>query len=204
MQFHVFSACRVAGLLAIGALTACTPTANDYTDSGFVGADSLGNISVAGVSARREGALVDTDGDGFGYMLGDTGGDGFVGYAGLAAGTDVTPAPTTGAVAMTGRYEAVHLSGIFLSGDNIQGFVSEDSGAVTLVADFAGRTLTGTSDDGELVVDGTFVGDDLNGSATYSGVATDLDGLVGADKAIGVFHANSGNDIVAGGFLVGR
>ncbi len=71
-------------------------------------------------------------------------------------------------------------------------------------ADFNRRKLTGTSDDGNLSVNGEFTGNNLAGTVVYHGANGELAGLVDGDEAIGAFHGNSGTDIIAGGFLVDK
>ncbi|XAT60437.1 hypothetical protein GN278_06135 [Rhodobacteraceae bacterium Araon29] len=196
--------------LAILILCGACGGPSDGTDSGFVTPSNTGDISSNvsdSIFNSRSGKYIDEDGDGYAYVAGATDDQsGFRGYAGLVPSTSVEAPPSSGQAQMKGVYGAATISEIemkngFIVG-TMTGRLTSESGAITLTADFAKGTLGGTSDNGKLVVNGKFSGKDLTGSVSLSGVAGELDGLVGGQKAIGAFHGDSSTNIIAGGFLV--
>ena len=80
--------------------------------------------------------------------------------------------------------------------------LQRQSGTLTLVADFDRNTLSGTSDNSLLRVNGTFEGKALGGSVVYRGMSGELSGRVGANQAVGAFHGKTDTSIMAGGFMV--
>jgi hypothetical protein len=78
----------------------------------------------------------------------------------------------------------------------------QNSGRIQLRADFASRTLEGSS--GPLNVQGTFNNSTLQGRVFYNENEGTLTGLIGGDKAIGAFHGFNGNIAFSGGFHTAR
>lgn len=97
----------------------------------------------------------------------------------------------------------------------ISGFPAQSIGNVFLTVDFANGSLagTGSSTDGiqsDIVVNGSISGRNLSGdvavnyvtpSATTTFLSTTLDGVVGENGAVGVFHGSDDNSALAGGFV---
>jgi len=174
----------------------------DQTDSGFKTPLSGGTLS--GNSKFQVDSGSDTSfvtGNTYGYQAGAIKDEGFQAYAGIVPGASVIAPPASGTATMTGNYEVAYIEDIYVSGQFINGFSGIDRGSLTLNVDFSNGTVSG-GNGGLLSVDGPFAGDDLSGSVTYYGVEGPLDGLVGANEAIGVFHGNSDTDLHAGGFIV--
>lgn len=90
--------------------------------------------------------------------------------------------------------------------------VIQDSGAITLLADFDAGTLTG-SVSGPLDsfdVNGTLSGGEIGGSVTFNyedsssapqTINGTLDGHIGTFSAIGAFHGSDSDTVMAGGFV---
>ena len=142
------------------------------------------------------------EGDGYAYEVGVDGSNGFVARAGVLSSTSVPDLPTSGSASMSGRYSAARVTSIALSGGQLTGIANEGSGTLTLVADFDRNTLSGTSDNSLLRVNGTFEGKALGGSVVYRGMSGELSGRVGANQAVGAFHGKTDTSIMAGGFMV--
>ncbi|QMU57255.1 MAG: hypothetical protein GKR98_02945 [Boseongicola sp.] len=129
---------------------------------------------------------------------------GAVAYAGLDPFVDVGANLTTNA-SFFGDWEVLAIEGITVTSTGytsgyISGLQTSETGVITLDADFAAGTLTGTS--GNLDVAGTFTGSDIDGSVSYKGLSGDLDGMIGANGAAGAFHGNSSTMVYSGGFAV--
>lgn len=186
---------------AIASLSACNFIQNLSTDSGFRTPSASGFYS-SGIDITRSGREIDASGDGFAYAAGGKDGEGLKAISGLIPGTEVNFRPNTGSGTFTGRYELSQFSGIDINGDEIYGFASNVSGAISLNADFENDTLTGSA--GNLTVNGTMDGRTLGGTVAYRGLSGPLRGLVGGDKTVGAFHGNNANLIYAGGFIADR
>ena len=200
--------------LTAAALTLIACGAADQTASGFKTPDAEGELS-GNISpqVRFGNDFSAVTGNGYAYQAGAIKDAGFQAYAGLVPGA-VVEAPTNATTAtMTGRFEVAFVDAILTGSETATGQGSIDSGAITLTADFAQGTLTGggTGIDGGfenfflnenlLTIDGAISGTTLSGTATYNGVSGPLQGLVGADEAIGAFHGNSDGQVHAGGFI---
>lgn len=163
----------------------------EVTPTGFIVTDVTGGATQSNI---------DFTGSGFAYAAGSVYGDGLKAVSGITTSSSVAPAPAAGSTVFSGRYELFQVDGISLSGSQITGFRTQQTGSINLTANFGTGTLTGSS--GNLSIDGRFSGEDLKGDVTYRGVDGDLTGLVGSDKAVGAFHGNDADLIYAGGFLV--
>lgn len=195
-------------VLCLSSLSACGFTEaiqNNATQSGFVTPSTNGAISV-GLSQSSGGTVRTIDGNGYAFQAGSDPGEGLAAYSGILPGTQTDAWPTSGAATYSGTYEGVQISGINLDGAGfISGMSGPMSGTLTLSADFAQNTLTGTSDNGLLTVDGQVGGGGtLSGSVNYQGVGGDLTELAGGDTAVGAFHRNNADLIYAGGFIADR
>ena len=188
----------------LGAALLAAGCSNDrYTDSGFESFSAIAYFDADLDRVAVEGGD-SVGGDGYVYVVGDTGGDGFAAYSGLTPGTDLATPPTTGSAVMSGRYEAGRISGIDVNGDRISGYPDRESSGISLTADFGRGTLRGTSDDTLLTVRGDFLGRTLSGEVIFDNDEGKLKGQVGPDKAVGIFHGNDETDVFAGGFIVRR
>ncbi|MGV6838613.1 MAG: hypothetical protein ACWA40_00315 [Planktomarina sp.] len=76
-----------------------------------------------------------------------------------------------------------------------------------MTANFDNGTLTGTSSNTFVTVNGTFSGSNLGGNVTFFGMNGAVEGVVGSNGAAGVFHGGGtsgtlGNTVFSGGFVV--
>ncbi len=188
-------------ILFIGAVCAALSACSDselYVQSSFETPSSSGTfrgLDTVYLSGQDTNAL-----GGYAYALGDTGGSGFRAHTGLLPGTATAPPPTTGVAVMTGSYSLGEITGIDIGFTSITGSPNRSSGALTLTADFANQTITGTS--GSFEVEGTISGSDLGGKIIFGAAEGKLTGVVGATAAVGAFHGRSDTRLIAGGFVV--
>ena len=191
---------------ALIALSACELSQEAATNSGFRTPNASGIITGGvdndGQAIRR--SFSDGAGGGFAFA-GGTNDDGLAAFAGIIPAT-TGGAALTGDATFSATFTAYQITGINLSDfGNGEGFISGQpdivSDAIQLTADFANGRLTGTSNGGELSVNGSFAGTDLGGSVTYLSVGGELDGVIGADRTVGAFHGNDEDTIFAGGFV---
>ncbi|WP_238364100.1 hypothetical protein [Mesobacterium pallidum] len=195
--------------LALVALAACTEGNGDNPFDG-IGTVTLTTTSSLATPAddgtithsltdTKEVAVIDASTDGFGAVVGA---DGTVLTA--QAGTVVTSVfadpPISGTAQWSGDYALIKSDATLDADDQIVSTWTEESGTITLDADFDAQTLTGTQ--GSLTVAGTYAGQDLGGTVTVDGVDGTLDGTIGATKAIGAFHGTDAASAYAGGFVV--
>lgn len=195
--------------LALVILTACAPKETDIALSGFM-SQSGGTLDVNNLALRTTRVQ---DGD-----------DGFVvqiiheqsGLLGILVGSlpevteinavaGIIPTTTvtdlgTGTLTFTGDYVVRYEDDIVATTSGVIGDSDTERGTIELVANFDAGTLTGS--EGNLTVSGTFTDNDLDGAVDFRGMSGDLDGLIGGDKAVGVFHGNNDDTVFAGGFLV--
>ncbi len=183
------------------AISACTPTTNSLTHSGFQTPLPNGDIATSLTSSRR-GSDSNFFGDGYAYAVGAGANGNFYGYAGLLPATIIPAPPASGTATFSGTYELARITDISISGKYLMGLNSLQSGALTLTANFGSGTLTGGN--AVFSVDGAFTGARLTGNVDYLGQTGALIGLVGSTGAVGAFHSNSGTDVYAGGFMVGN
>lgn len=172
---------------------------DDNTDSRFDTPSASG--SFASVSNGSSGGIF-VNGQGFAFEAGASNDTGLIAVSGLLPSTTVSAPPVSGSAVYNGRYELVRVSSFSLNYDTneISGFALQDSGDISLTANFDSSKLTGSS--GDLSVNGDINGVNLDGSVRYKDVRGTLDGLIGSDKAVGVFHGNDSDEIYAGGFYV--
>lgn len=180
-------------------LTACgTP---DYTESAFVTPLATGDF-VGELDTQISGGASDGSGNGYSYALGfypPTGGTTSIkAIAGIWPTATVTAVPIAGTATYSGTYGVAYATGIEVVANTLIAFVNEETGNITLAADFNAGTLNGSS--GGLTVIGTFNSNNLDGTVTFNGQSGILDGLIGGDATIGVFHGNNDTEIFAGGF----
>lgn len=188
------------GLGAAACVSACGLT--DVTTSGFDKPSSTGRPNGT-TSAYEWGA--DTSlvtGNRYAYEVGPTFWDKFGAFSGISSGAAVTAPPASGVVTMTGSYQAAYMFGIDGGFVVSTGYANETAGSMSVSVDYGAGTLTGGSSSGRLSVNGTFTGTSLGGTASFDGVSGPLDGLVGGDEAIGVFHGHNSTKTHAGGFIV--
>lgn len=182
------------------ALSACVEP--DVTISGFDKPAAGGRPNVT-VSAYEWGQHTSgVTGNRYAYEVGPTLYDKFGAYAGISGTPSVTPPPTSGVVVMTGTYEAAYMFGINSTFASASGFAGETTGPMVVTVDYGTGSLQGSSTSGLLSVNGNFSGTSLTGTATFDGLAGPMEGLVGGDEAIAVFHGQSDSKIHAGGFIV--
>jgi len=189
-----------AGALAL-VVSGCA-SSNQYTDSRFASVDASGFVQ-SDVSSRINVRETDLAGNGFGAQVGlarDVD-DGFIGEAGLLPTTTGGPRATASGT-YTGRYEVAEAENIQLNGQILTGRTNLTAGTITLDLDTGAGTLTGL--DAEIEVNGRVSGTSVTGSVVFKGTEGDLQGVVGQDRAVTVFHGNNSNRIYAGGILAER
>ena len=190
---------KIAVLVAATALSACG--ADHYTDSGFASVSPTGEFS-QDLDSEQSGGLA-LAGTGFVFHTGALpNGDGFLGEAGILPTSNVGALPVSGTIGYAGQYQVGLIENIELSGNLLTGTQDIENGSIFLTASIDEGTITGTSDNSALVVNGTVSGGNIGGSVTYNGQSGDLDGIYGEDAAVGIFHGNNAETIFAGGFLV--
>ena len=194
-------------ILAASALTACQLSQEAATNSGFRTPNNSGVITGGvdndGQDIRR--SFYDGFGGGFAYA-GGTDEDGLAAYAGIIPGTTGGDAVVGGSATYNAYYNAYEIMGIDLTETGFgEGFITgsprQVGSSISLTADFDTNRLTGTSTDTRLSVNGTIGGTELSGSVTYRNTRGALDGVIGADQTVGVFHGNTEDIIFAGGFI---
>lgn len=183
-------------------LSACTET-SDVIDSGFADVSASGDFDR---DLDRDQPIIvgglEDSGDGFAHHTGIDADDGeLISEAGLLPTTSVSSLPTSGSAVYFGIYEVSGVHNADLDDGVLTGQGFLEAGAITLNANFNNGTLRGTSDDGDLVVRGNFDSKDIDGSVEYIGVDGDLDGLIGGDRTVGIFHGEGEGEIFAGGFI---
>lgn len=181
------------------ALSGCTSAIQDAnTDSRFLTPDTSGYFSNV-LNNETGGRDIALDGDGYAYRVGGKSSGGFVGHSGIIPGTAVAAMPTTGSASYTGTYEMATITGIYTTSTMIFGTTGTRSGVITLDADFADGTLTGSTSG--LVIDATIDDGDVGGSVRYLGTDGSIDGMIGSDRVVGVFQGDDEDIIFAGGFM---
>jgi hypothetical protein len=170
---------------------------NTTLSSGFGTPNADGTFSES-LATIFKGDYKDAAGNGYALELGqkDTA---FSAMVGLLPDTTVGPLPTKGIASMRGVYQVAEVGKS--QGDTQKyGDPLITSGRITLRADFEFGTLEGS--DGVLTVDGSFSSNALTGSAYFNERQAALTGLVGEERAVGVFHGTDDATTFAGGFLV--
>jgi len=194
--------------LSLVALSACEPTTL-FDSRNIVMEPPVSGNSVPNSNGTITTTLTDTivgnevDGtNGFGYVAGlNSDRPRAEGYAGLLNTTNLATPPLTGNATMTGAYRIARLDGLTLGADNKPtGQRIAEADQITLTADFANKTLTGTAN--ALSVNGTFDGNTLTGAVTFDGLDGSLRGQVGPDSAIGAFDGADADTVYSGGFYV--
>lgn len=183
-------------LFSIVILSACMTTSSNLKTS-FETSSANGDIGTSLSQTRSGKELI--DGNGYAYAAGKGPDYGFQAVAGVIPGSDMG-VPIYANATYTGEWELAKISSIYISGNEITGFIGSDGGSITLNANFAEQTLTGS--DGLLEVNGTMNGNNLSGSVIFNGTTGELTGLVGEQGAVGAFHGEGDTQIYAGGFLV--
>ena len=210
---------RIYGALfgAISLLSACDaagtkiPTQDELTTTGFVLPSSTGVINIGLQNNVNSRVAQTSPGSGIGYAF-QTGAipdEGLFAVAGLLPNSTVTARPA-GTASYTGTYNLIAVDNIDYSGGFITGDQTLENGNLTLLANFASNTVF-SAPGSDLAVTGVVNGNDITGSVAYNGVAGNLDGLIGGNRAIGAFHGEGnvgpGTDddyMYAGGFIATR
>ena len=205
--------------VALMSCTACGSSGfSTPIDSLFVSPDAQGRIPQAqaflGGATQEDPVFSQTTNNGYAFDVGIAPDDGIRGWTGLIPDAAVTAQPG-GSAEMSGGFNVAWAEIISASSNNVRtSSVQRDRGTVALVADFdAGtlrgarvprniRTPTGILPENELRVPGQFAGEALTGTVTYNGVTGPLEGIIGGNEAVGVFHGTSRQFVHAGGFIV--
>jgi len=174
------------------ALAGCVVVDDDVTRSGFGLAPSgLNNVETDAIanSFGSVSLVTGTDTDGAGA---------FASIITTTAGTPLSSSDIT----YSGTYEVIGIENIdnvidLFGPDFIQGNTFSDIGTITLNANVASNTLTGS--DGTLAVSGVILGTNLDGTIIYDGQAGQLDGAIFSEGGIAAFHGSDGDRVFAGG-----
>lgn len=188
--------------LALSTFTLLACAEVEPTQSDFVTLAADGSMDT-GLDVRLDSGDSDFSGNGYTIEIGGEAGftsAGFRASAGMFPGSSVGDLPSTGTAVLSGTYEVVYGNSITASALGTKGLFGYSSANIDLTADFTNGTLIGQTS--RLVVSGLFSGSVLDGFVTFDGTAGTLDGLIGGDNAIGIFHGHSDTEIFAGGFLV--
>lgn len=186
------------GVTSITLLAACGgQTTTQSADPAAMGADMSSAARVA--AAWPSGAYQDLSGNGYSFAVAEQS-NSLVAAASILPDATVADLPTTGGATYAGEYRMVHVNQIAEGDDGMTGSALVIESRISLDANFAEGTLTGSS--GNLTVNGQFNGSDLTGDVAFSGVTGTLDGIIGSDKAIGAFQGSDANETYAGGFYV--
>lgn len=171
----------------------------DYTVTGFStpSTGSLASIPVSLGNETNDRIFISGIG-GAAYVTGTTD-EGARAFAGIIPGTDAGATVTSGTIVYDTNYEIISIEDIFVSGGFLTGQQDKRTGSMTLTADFNANTLRGS--DSVLQVNGTILNSDINGFVRYSGINGPLDGVIGADAAVGAFHGNNDRIVFSGGFI---
>lgn len=140
-------------------------------------------------------------------------------YAGIESGSTVGATQTSGTGTYTGFYGVAIADDVDRGSTFITAQTGQSAGNVTLNANFGDGTLTGTGSSiaggftTDITVDGAISGSDVSGTVLVNhqpatptpglsagSVTATLDGLIGADGALGAFHGTDSNTALAGGF----
>jgi len=196
----------VSGLVLAG----CGDGNREGLESGFAPASSTGTIGKLDQVYIDNVITSPIDGDQFAYEVGAVRGEGFQAYAGFLPGAEVVPPPTTGTATYNGAFFVGFMADVTRNDDEITGVALEDIGAITMDIDFGGGTMTASGtgivtespffNGNAFNAEGTFTGTEMTGTVTYNGVSGPMQGMMGADEAMGVFHGLAENQVHAGGF----
>lgn len=198
---------RLAILAAVFGLAACEDAIVDAnTTSQFVSPSSSGFINSPYRGVLKTEELDRFDSRGYAYGVESVDGEGFFAVAGLLPGTVVTAVvPTSGSNIYEGTYNLDLITNISLDGNVLQGIVSSQSGILSLSAEFGtgGGTVQNFFPNPDLRVNGTFNSSgDLSGTVEFAGLEGQLTGVIDSDAVIGAFHADSNDQMYAGGFAL--
>ena len=193
---------KLGATLAMAAmlLSAC---GSDITHSGFRSVDEASEDGVVNVSLlnRVDGNIFDANYGGVAYVIGvDL--EQYEAWAGVMPNSTVGAEMDNGSATYTGQYSLAKVSGVDLVNDTPTGNAGADFGNITLTADFDRQTIIGS--DGDLEIDGRIDGTALSGDVEYEGIDGELQGVIGADAAIGAFHGHDSDTVYAGGFVAER
>lgn len=205
MKFHVICAVAMAGLAG------CSDGASDGLTLGFAAPDSAGTIGRLDEIFVSNTITSNLTGNAFAYEVGSVSEDGFHGYAGLLPGASVQAPPTSGQTVFTGVFYAGLIGDVRTDAEFVYGTPREDTGVITMSIDYGLGTMTatgrGTDDPADTLLNGNrfeangaFSGTQMTGTVTYNGISGPMEGLMGADEAMGVFHGESATQLHAGGF----
>lgn len=206
MMKHVYM-----GLLALGLVAGCSNEGTSGVTTGFAAPDASGAIPGLDRTFVNNVITSSITGNAFAYEVGAITEDGFHAYSGLVPGTAVTPPPSTGQATYTGVFFVGFMGDLTTDDVSVTGIPGEDTGSIVMDIDFANGAMTaqgiGIDDNTDALlngnafeVTGTFSGTQMTGTATYNGVSGPMEGLMGGNEAIGVFHGESNTQLHAGGF----
>lgn len=201
----------IAGLLGIAVLAGCdNGLADSKTRSGFAWVP--GTTVDASLGKELNGSVSRTSVGTVAYVSGlDNKRGQAVALAGIAPGANVGSAVTSGSATYSTTYGYTVIDNVyrtdptFSKDGEIGGSQREETGLVTLTADFDKGTLTGSTSG--IDVNGTISGSDVGGSVTTTSgpsrtvQGASLDGNIGSTGVIGAFHGSDGNTTVAGGLV---
>jgi len=206
----------IAAVFSVTALSACgggggggvapTPTRSGFTTvTGATANATLTNERNRSVTRAAVGTAAYTTGI-------DQAAGQMVAVSGVRAGANTGAAITNGQATYNTSYGYGVIDSITRTQTLIRGTRGEETGTLTLTADFDRGTLTGNN--GELTVNGTVNGTTVGGTATanynFGGFGTPvqrgsvrgpLSGQIGDNGVVGAFHGSDANTVMAGGLV---
>ncbi len=207
MAALALAGCDNSDAAANDTATSGTPTAaqlaameaNTTFSTGFGTPNADGTFS-GSLATLFKGSYKAGTGNGYALELGRNE-TAFSARVGLLPGTSGGTLPLSGIASMSGAYQVAEVGKS--QGEDIEyGEPQVTSGRITLRADFQFGTLQGS--DGVLTVDGVFSGANLTGSTYFNAREAALAGVVGTDRAVGVFHGSDDTSAFVGGFITDR
>lgn len=205
----------LAGSLAALALAACSSGGGlgiggggpDYASSGFAEAGDNGFLTGALVD-QLSIRFVEADGAGFAYRAGLDAQDNYTAQSGLVGAALIDRPAASGQLRYTGSASMM----IINRSDRNDSFAESEQFSSTVVvrADLDSGTFRGRTpqpqgfNPWQLTFSGQIEGNRMTGAARLTGRSFDLsgplDGRIGSERAIAVFHGNDEEDTFAGGF----
>ena len=202
MKINLMTAIIAGSILSgcVGGIAEIPATSRTATVTGGIVDETLSSEQNRSVSAVGVGTVA--------FVTGvDSDRGQMVASVGISGTPTVGAARTTGSGTYTTSYRYGVIDGITRSSSVISGYRGEESGTMTVTADFDSGQVSGSNS--ELTVSAHASGNSLNGSVTanysYTGasgsVAGSLEGQIGATGIIATFHGHDENTVMAGGLV---
>lgn len=187
--------------IALVGLAACGGSGGGGGGGGGGGSAGFEPADIEDVIFAGNGGSVEIDGNG-GFIFSATIDpvQGGLVQSDLAPQTPALDMPTSGSATMEGGWALTRIFNVVETNGVYSGERENDTGEMTLTANFGSGDLTGGGDG--LTIDGGVANGQMSGVVTYGGVQGNLTGIIGGSEAIGLFVSQSGTAGYAGGFAV--